>query len=141
MTKKIRAIGLFFLATLLITLTQGVSAHIPLSGEVDNESLDKALILIDPLKSWVIYKELHTAGDANYYKFDLDQNARLSANLLIPVTEKDTFLPGLIIMGPGITDQGTAPSFIQIPNGTHVMVIGGKMPNNAYYALYSSKLL
>jgi len=133
MTKKIRALSLLLVVTLLITLIQGVSAHAPFSGEVDNESLDKALVLADPLKSWVIYKEHHTAKEANYFKFDLGQNARITANLLIPVSEKDTFLPGLIIMGPGIPDQGVAPGFVQVPNGTHVIVIEGKMPNKAYY--------
>jgi hypothetical protein len=133
MMKKTQLLSLLILTAVLLTLIESVSAHTPLSGEVDNESLDKALVLTDPLKSWVIYKELHTPGEANYYKFDLDQNARLTANILIPVSEKDTFLPGLIIMGPGITDQGTTPSFVQVPNGTHIMVIEGKMPNNAYY--------
>jgi hypothetical protein len=133
MRKKIQLLTFLVLAAILLTFMNSVSAHSPLSGEVDNESIDKALVLTDPLKSWVIYKELHTAGEANYYKFDLDKNAHLFTNLLIPISEKDTFLPGLIIMGPGIPDQGVAPSFVQIPNGSHVMVIEGKMPNKAYY--------
>ena len=133
MMKKTKLLSLLLLTVVLLTLIEGVSAHAPLSGEVDNESLDKALVLSDPLKSWVIYKELHTAGEANYYTFELEKNAHLTANLLIPVSEKDTFLPGLIIMGPGVPNNGTAPSYVQIPNGTHVMVIEGKMPAKASY--------
>jgi hypothetical protein len=133
MTKKKRVLSLLLLTTVLLSFIQGVSAHAPLSGEVDNESLDTALVLVDPLKSWVIYKELHTAREANYYKFDLERNAHLTVNLLIPVSEKGVFLPGLIIMGPGIPNNGTAPSYVQVPNGTHVMIIDGKMPNKASY--------
>ena len=132
MTTK-RVVILVTLVSILLSLLQSVAAHAPLSGEVDNESLDEAVVLSDPLKSWVIYKELHTAGEANYYKFELEKNAHLTANLLIPIAEKDRFLPGLIIMGPGVPNNGTAPSYVQIPNGTHVMVIEGKMPSKASY--------
>jgi hypothetical protein len=133
MLPKKRILSFLLLLIVLLPIVYGVSAHAPLSGEVDNENLDKALVLTDPLKSWVIYKELHTAGEANYYKFDLDQNQHITANLLIPISEKDTFLPGLIIMGPGIPNNGTAPSYVQVPNGTHVMVIEGKKPTKASY--------
>jgi hypothetical protein len=133
MLQKKRVLSLLLLLIALVSLLQGVAAHAPLSGEVDNESLDKALVLTDPLKSWVIYKELHTAGEANYYTFELEKNAHLTANLLIPISEKGTFLPGLIIMGPGVPNNGTAPSYVQVPNGTHVMVIEGKMPAKASY--------
>ncbi len=133
MLPKKRIFSLLLLFIILLLLVNGASAHAPLSGEADNESLDKALVLTDPLKSWVIYKELHTAGEANYYTFELQKNAHLTANLLIPVSEKNTFLPGLIIMGPGVPNNGTAPSYVQIPNGTHVMVIEGKMPDKASY--------
>lgn len=133
MMKKTHLVSLLILTTVLLTLIEGVSAHAPLSGDVDNESLDEAFVVSDPLKSWVIYTELHTAGEANYYTFELEKNARLTANLLIPVSEKDTFLPGLIIMGPGVPNTGTTPSYVQVPNGTHVMVIEGKLPAKASY--------
>jgi hypothetical protein len=133
MSQKKKVLSTLLLLLILLALIEGVAAHAPLSGEVDNESLDNALVLTDPLKSWVIYKELHTAGEANYYRFDLEQNAHLTASLLIPTAEKDIFLPGLIIMGPGIPDQGTPPSYVQVPNGTHVMVIQREIPKKAYY--------
>jgi hypothetical protein len=76
---------------------------------------------------------LHTAGEANYYKFELEKNEKLTTNLLIPISEKDKFLPGIVIIGPGIPDIGNVPSYIEIPNGSHVMAIYGKMPDKAYY--------
>jgi hypothetical protein len=110
-----------------------VTAHAPLSGEVDNESLDKALVISDPFKSWVIYKELHTAGEANYYKFNLSQGSHLTANVLIPLSEKGVFLPNLAIMGPGVPDQGALPNYVQVPNGSHVMVMNGTLPSKPGY--------
>ncbi len=134
MKKNLVIVRLVLLLVVLLPVVYPVAAHAPLCGEVDNESLDKALVLTDPLKSWVIYKELHTSGEANYYKFDMEQNAHLTANVLIPIDEKDVFLPGLIVMGPGVPDQGTPPpSYVQVPNGTHVMVIQGKQPQKPSY--------
>jgi len=133
MIKKIQLLTVLILMIALLTLVEEASAHAPLSGEVDNESLDKALVLTDPLKSWVIYKELHMAGEANYYTFELEKNDHLTVNLLIPISEKDIFLPGIIIMGPGVPNNGTAPNYVQVPNGTNVLVIEGKMPSQASY--------
>ncbi len=133
MIKKIQLLTVLVLMIVLLTLLEETSAHTPLSGEVDNESIDKALVLTNPLKSWVIYKELHTAEEANYYTFELEKNDYLAITLLIPISEKDTSLPGIIIMGPGIPNNGTVPSYVQIPNGTNVLVIEGKMPFQARY--------
>lgn len=130
--RKLFLIFCLFL-TLSLALMGTVAAHAPISGEVDNESLDKALVISDPLKSWVIYKELHTAGEANYYTFNLSKGDHLTANLLIPISEKGAFLPNLAIVGPGVPDQGKLPAYVQVPNGTHVKVVNGTLPAKPGY--------
>ena len=47
--------------------------------------------------------------------------------------DEDLFIPGLVIMGPGIESQGTIPAFIDVPEGSGALVVEGKRPEQASY--------
>ncbi len=128
-----KSLVLLMIGIFVVILLQNVSAHTPLPGEHNNDSLESALVVSNPFKSQVIYTALHEAGEAHYYKVDLEKNSKLTTSLFIPLSEKDTFLPSLLIMGPGVPDTGTAPWYVTVPKGSSVMVIRGKMPKKASY--------
>jgi hypothetical protein len=114
---------------LLLFLFSAVQAHVPIIPN-DNNNLEVAEYIHDPLKSWVIYGQLE-GEDADYYRFDMEKGQKLYLMLFTP--DKNTFTPGLAIMGPGITSQGTIPAFIDIPPGSGVMAVAGKRPDQASY--------
>jgi hypothetical protein len=109
--------------------TNVILAHTPLEpGE--NESLETAVVVPDPTKSWAIYAELHEAEEAQYYMLDLEQGERLVAMLYIPLEEKG-FAPHLVVMGPGISEphehedehEHDLPEYIEVPEGAGIMLL------------------
>jgi hypothetical protein len=108
----------------------GVQAHVPLIGG-DNEALESATYIDDPLKSWAMYGELREGRGVNYYRFDMEQGQRLRIMLFTP--EEGPFTPGLVIMGPTVVPQGKIPSIVMVPQGAGAMVVEGKRPERAGY--------
>ncbi|MFW9847002.1 MAG: hypothetical protein ACFFD6_09655 [Candidatus Thorarchaeota archaeon] len=105
----------------LLLLPQPTTAHIPIGGA--GETLDTATWVDDPTKSWVAYTELDDAGEAQYFRFNITAGTRIDLRLGIPMEAADTsFRPVLVLMGPGLANLSTAPSFLEIPEGAGVMV-------------------
>jgi len=101
------------------TITSG---HIPKVPD-DGTTLATATEIIDPWKSWFYYSEL-SSGEAHYYKFDAIANERIRFMVNVPIPEGARgFNPTFILMGPGITNQGTPHASIEIPSSAGVMVI------------------
>jgi hypothetical protein len=108
-----------FLAMVVTTLmlVQGVAAHVPVGGE-PGDSLDTALEIENPLKSWVMYHDLHEEGEAHYYTFDMEAGDRLRIILNLPAElEASAFRPILILIGPGLVNSTSAPDYLEIPQG------------------------
>jgi hypothetical protein len=102
----------------LVTLTD---AHIPIVPN-DGTTLATATEVIDPWKSWFYYSELD-AGVPHYYTFEATAGERIRFMLNVPIPEVDRgVLPTLVLMGPGVTNQGTPAGFLEIPVGAGVMV-------------------
>jgi hypothetical protein len=98
------------------------SAHIPIIPE-DGTTLATATEIIDPWKSWFYYSEL-SPGESHYYSFEATADERIRFMVNVPLPEGDRgFNPTFILMGPGITNQGTPDASIEIPSGAGVMVI------------------
>ncbi|MFW9834071.1 MAG: hypothetical protein ACFFEK_08765 [Candidatus Thorarchaeota archaeon] len=96
-------------------------AHIPKVPD-DGTTLGTATEIIDPWKSWFYYTQLD-AGEIHYYSFEATEGERVRFMLNIPIPEGDRgFTPGLVLMGPNVTDQGTHPSGLEVPVGAGVMV-------------------
>jgi hypothetical protein len=118
----------------LLFVVSSAMAHAPL-GSGDNESIDKATVIPDPTKSWAIYAQLHSDGDAQYYAFNITTGQKIHAMLFKSMrSEESGFTPRLVIIGPNITGQGTIPNYVNvtIPSGDHARVVESKEPTATY---------
>lgn len=114
-----------------------ILAHAPL-GPGDNESLETATEIIDPTKSWAIYAELHEGGEAQYYRFNATAGQRIHVMLYKSTRPEDTdFLPGFVLMGPQINEQGEVPEYVETPPGVQKLVAEGKQASQATYEPFS----
>jgi hypothetical protein len=128
MTKR-WLIPLFFILITIIILA--VDAHVPISAD-NNNNLNSALIIENPLKSYVIYGHLHDAGDGGYYRFNLNSGDQLRLSLMTPGF--DAPVPDIVIMSPGNSGSTTTlPQTIEIPQGYDAEVIEGQKPVTAEY--------
>lgn len=109
------------------------SGHSPLiSG--DKGSLSEAMFIPDPTKSWAIYGALHENREVDYYRFEIHKGERISISLMKPPTpENREFMPGFVLMGPGLTNQGQIPGYVEQPAGLHSVVVMGVQPAEATY--------
>ena len=103
-------------------------AHVPVLVD-DNENIENAVLIEDPLKSWALYDELD-AGEVHYYRFFMNKGQSLSISLFVPKT--DEFTPSLAIMGPGIRSN-IRPIFLEIPGDSGVLILEGELPGDAIY--------
>jgi hypothetical protein len=116
----------------LLMLAQGVSAHVPVGGE-PGDTLDEALRIENPLKSWVLYHDIHEAGEAHYYTFDMEAGDRLRLILNLPAElEATAFRPILALIGPGIMNSTPAPSILEIPEGAGYVIYDTHTPHQEY---------
>ncbi|MGM0406093.1 MAG: hypothetical protein ACQEQM_08130 [Thermoplasmatota archaeon] len=109
MQKKIIILTIVVIVLLSINAVQG---HVPIVTE-GNDSLEDAVHVHDPTKSWTIYSEL-PHGSVHYYEMEFDEGDRLRAILYLPV-ESD-FIPDLVIMGPGLGSDGELPELVEVPD-------------------------
>jgi len=127
---------LMLLVTFSICSTSVIS-HSPLGG-LDNDSLETASEIPDPTKSWALYSSLEGPETAQYYVFEINAGERIHVTLQIsPSPANSHFTPNLVIMGPGIANQGTPPPYLEIANGSGVMITEGIWPMQAYYEGFS----
>ncbi len=129
---KSRIIPLSLVLTSLFIIPV-VMAHTPLQPDLDNNSLETALVVSDPTKSWALYTELHEGGEAQYYRLDLADDERLFTQLFIPTSEKTDFLPNLAIMGPGISSHDSIPEYVEVPDGSGVILVEAQRSDEPSY--------
>jgi fluoride ion exporter CrcB/FEX len=120
------AILIFFLAIPF------VMAHAPL-GTGDNESIDKATVVPDPTKSWALYSQLNSDGDAQYYTFNVTAGQKIHVTMFKSMSPEDaTFNPRLVIIGPDVAAQGDIPTKITIPPGSNARLVSQTQPTPTY---------
>jgi uncharacterized protein YhhL (DUF1145 family) len=126
-----RKIYLILLIISLLLLTSGLArGHVPLdTGE--NDSLEKAMHIHDPEKSWAIYDDLNSSAQSKYFKLDLEEGDRFYVSILTP--DEGEFSPGLIITGPGIYMNDTVPAHVEVPQGVGILLIEGEKEDEAEY--------
>ena len=134
----LRITSLPFLILIITLLVPPACAHAPL-GTGENDALSMATVISPPEKSYVVYGHIHEPGEAAYYRFDLAAGQTLNTALL--VNRKDSPVPDLIIMGPGFPSSGTSPPTLQVPAGSGVLVIPGRMPAQPMYEPFSPAAL
>lgn len=119
-------------ALLCFLLIPAVLAHAPL-GTGDNESIDKATVIPDPTKSWALYSQLSSDGDAQYYTFNITSRQKIHATMYKSMRPEDaTFTPRLVIIGPNVDNQGNIPSKITIPSGSNAQLVNPTEPQPTY---------
>jgi len=107
-------------------------AHVP-SFESGGKSLETATPVEKPDISKVLYGKI-SAGELIYYSFKVDKGERIVLGLTIPVGQgKQGFTPDLILLGPGLTNEGKVPMNLEIPKGYGVKVYSGNLSNGPEY--------
>jgi hypothetical protein len=119
-------VGLF--VTLLITImvlaiAAPAEAHSPLFPQ-ENHSIDTAMIIEDPAKSFAVYHELESE-EAAYYQFDMKAGDRIFVQVLVPVSPEEGFVPNLALLVPSTGSNEGLPSFVEVPEGYHSIVSPG----------------
>ncbi len=114
---------------IFVLMTATAVAHIPRTA-TENESLETAMVIENPIKSWAIYSELRHGEVANYYEMDMDEGERLYLSILTP--ENEDFVPNLVVMGPGIEENDPIPNFVEQPEDAGVIVIEGELGEMEY---------
>jgi hypothetical protein len=137
---ELRITSLSIILLILALLIPPACSHAPLLSTGENGDLSMATVIDQPEKSYVVYGHIHEPGEAAYYRFDMAAGQTLHIELL--VSRKDGPVPDLIIMGPGVpASGGTPPPSLQVPPGSSVLVIPGRMPEQAIYEPFSPAAL
>ena len=123
---------LFAVLAIGTLFTPVVSAHSPVFPG-NNTSLNSAYVVNDPTKSWALYTTLQP-GQVHYYRFDMTQGQSIYVELYKNTqTSNLGFVPSFVLMGPGLTSNGTVPSNVAVPPGASSIVMQGQQPDKATY--------
>jgi hypothetical protein len=95
-------------AAAIILVPAPLSAHVPVFVNT-NLSLETALQVKEPAKSWVYYGEPRSEQDARWYCLDLDSGDPMVFELFVSPDSDPGFLPKLAVIGPGIAPSGDLP--------------------------------
>jgi len=125
----LRRVLLLSFTFLIILLISTAAAHVPRTA-AENESLETAMVIEDPIKSWAIYSELRHGEIANYYEMEMEEGERLYLSILTP--ENEDFVPNLAVMGPGIEEYDPVPDFVEQPADVGVKIIEGELGEREY---------
>jgi hypothetical protein len=125
-----RLLCLVVIILFLIILLPSASAHVPVESG-DNNSLEHALEVENPTKSWAIYDGLEHGAEARYYKVELKKGERLKISVFTP--EESEFSPGIVIMGMNFPNETGIPEFVEVPEGYGAIVIPGERSEHAEY--------
>jgi len=116
--RLVLTLAIFLSLSIMITMTD---AHIPIVPD-DGTTIGTATEIVDPWKSWFYYSLLD-AGEIHYYSFEATEGERIRFMVNVPIPEGDRgFTPGLVLMGPNVTNQGTQPTGLEVPASAGVMV-------------------
>jgi hypothetical protein len=126
---------LFLLFAILLATGTGIgSAHAPLSVGF-NEGIAASTLISSPEKSFVLYTALDEQGEAQYYRFPMQEGQVLYGSLQIP--GPDAAIPDLLIIGPGINSSGNLPPFLEVPAGSGAMLVQANPPGKPAYEPFS----
>lgn len=113
-----------------------IVAHVPLFGE-GGGSLDDALPVDDPTKSWVIYTSHEGSDQVDYYRLSLKEGDTLLVGIIVPASEgRRGFSPDMVVMGPGLGENGTFPPTVQRASGGY-LALASETPSHLVYEPFS----
>jgi len=128
-----RTLIIFFTASTICALfTAVVSAHSAVFPG-NNTSLNSAYAVNDPTKSWALYTTLQP-GQVQYCRFDITQGESIYVQLYKNTLASNLgFVPSFVLMGPGLTSNGTVPANVAVPPGASSIVMQGQQPDKGTY--------
>ena len=118
---------------LLALISVPAGAHVPLTPS-PGTNLSSAFLVPDPEKTYALYGTLQNPGESDYYEMALNNNQPLELQLSVP---DPSFLPKLVVIGPGIGAKDVPPNGIKAPEGSGVIVLPGIKPESAWYEPFS----
>jgi hypothetical protein len=80
-----------------------------------NGSIEDAVQIEDPQRSWAVYEEVSREQRANYFYIEVEEGGRVHVSLFTP--EGEDMVPQLILMGPDPRWGDTVPESIDQPLG------------------------
>jgi hypothetical protein len=110
-----------------------VYAHTPLTPGEDNNSVQNALEIPSPTKSWTMYRELHEAEEVEYFKLHLKSGDKFQFSVSTPRSVDPNFVPNAVVMWPSFKVKGDVPDFIEVPVGYGATLIQGIRPTSPEY--------
>ena len=116
--RTLRLAAIVFIASMVAL--QAVAGHTPLEAEGEHGSLETALEIRDPTRSWTLYRELLGAAEPHYYRVRLEPGDRLVVSLFTPTSEGPGFVPRLVVMGADLQAIGSFPTYVEVPEGYNV---------------------
>ena len=119
------------LLVLILCLALPVNAHVPFSTD-GNYDISTALPVEKPTKSYVIFGDLHEAGEVAWYQLRMNPGERLVVSLMTPGYNNP--VPDMIMISPGTvsSSEGLPPS-VSVPQGYKTEIIRGQPPHKAEY--------
>lgn len=121
-----------FLLVVIYFLSASALAHVPVFGG-EGKSPETAIHIEEPSKSRVLYGEL-ASGDLQYYSFNVGKGERIVLGLTIPVEDGNKgFTPSLILIGPGLANEGKVPEKLEMPEGYGAKVLSYSLPKKPVY--------
>jgi hypothetical protein len=123
----------FLLLLTLLASTRAAWAHTPLKPDGENDTLEDALVIPDPTKSWTLYRELHEAGEVEYFRLELGAGERFYVSIYTPRNEEPEFSPLLVVMGPDIPPGPQPPEFVEVPQGYTASTLHVERPEEPEY--------
>ena len=117
-----------------------VSAHSPIIAG-GNDSIERALIIEDPAKSWAVFSNLPEGRAAQFYRLEMREGDRIYFTLQIsPESKKSGFSPFVALIGPGFQNVMDKIPF-EISEGLGIVVMGGTPGDYAYYEGFTPAVL
>ena len=122
-----------FVVLLIISFSLSlVLGHAPL-GTQDNESIGKATVIPDPIKSWALYSALNIDGDPQYYTFNISAGQTIHVLMYKSLRAEDAnFTPVLVLLGQNVNATGDIPSKVTVPAEYKAQLIHPTTPQPSY---------
>ena len=128
-----RNIKITIILLLFILAAPCVYAHTPLTSGGENNSIESALELTNPTKSWTMYRELHEVEEVEYFKLHLKAGEKFQFSVSTPRSEDPNFVPSAVVIWPGSDIKEDVPSFVEVPTGCGASLVKGLRPPATEY--------
>ena len=135
-------IGFWIFAVFIISGLHAIVAngHSPIEA-YGNTSLETALHIQEPTKSWAIYGEFREPKEYQYYFFSIDRGDEIYIQLFKPVGKDPDFIASFVLIGDGLSNNMEFPEVITGFSGKNYSVQLGESPARRSYEPFTPSAL